>query len=81
MSRHADPVVVGLSSTPGIYYAYCRNCGAYTAIGEDPASVERELNSGLIRGALTLQTSLPLLAESEGREQRSLHSLYEEGAA
>ena len=62
MSSHADPVVVGLSSTEGIYYALCRHCGAYTAISSDPSTVETELQAGIVRGALALQSQLALSA-------------------
>lgn len=71
MSSHADPVVVGLSSTEGIYYALCRHCGAYTAISSDPSTVETELQAGIVRGALALQGQLDVSTGGDGPVQCS----------
>lgn len=57
---HDDPVVVGLSTAPGIYYALCRKCGAYTEIRPSPQLAEGDLRADHIRGVLTVQRPLPL---------------------
>lgn len=68
---HDDPVVIGLCSTPGIYYGLCRSCGAYTQIRPSPHLAHEDLRAGLIRGVLAGQRQLPL-SPSENDKATSL---------
>lgn len=58
---HDDPVIVGLRSTEEVYYAFCRQCGAYTAIRPDPELALDELLAGPPQRKITLQPWLPLI--------------------
>lgn len=35
MASHRDPVIVGVASTEGVYYALCRACGAHSPVVEE----------------------------------------------
>lgn len=32
MTSHRDPIIVGVASTEGVYYALCRTCGAHSPV-------------------------------------------------
>ncbi len=67
-NAHADPVAVGLRSTPGIYHVLCRTREARAVIGSDPRLAAREPHAGVPRDALALREPPASYAETRDRK-------------